>query len=45
MLEWAGVLDRFQALSAQVRLQRWGGDCYAFALVAMIFGPRPVRFV
>jgi myo-inositol-1(or 4)-monophosphatase len=35
MLEWAGVLDRFQALSAQVRLQRWGGDCYAFALVAM----------
>jgi histidinol phosphatase-like enzyme (inositol monophosphatase family) len=35
MLEWAGVLDRFHALSTQVRLQRWGGDCYAFALVAM----------
>ncbi len=35
MLEWAGVLDRYQALSSQVRLQRWGGDCYAFALVAM----------
>jgi len=35
MLEWAGVLDRFHALSGQVRLQRWGGDCYAFALVAM----------
>jgi histidinol-phosphatase len=35
MLEWAGVLGGFQALSARVRLQRWGGDCYAFALVAM----------
>lgn len=35
MLEWAGVLDRYQALASQVRLQRWGGDCYAFALVAM----------
>lgn len=35
MLEWAGVLDRYQVLSSQVRLQRWGGDCYAFALVAM----------
>jgi histidinol phosphatase-like enzyme (inositol monophosphatase family) len=35
MLEWAGVLDRYQALSSRVRLQRWGGDCYAFALVAM----------
>ena len=35
MLEWAGVLDQFRDLSAQVRLQSWGGDCYAFALVAM----------
>lgn len=35
MLEWAEVLAQFQALSSQVRLQRWGGDCYAFALVAM----------
>ena len=35
MLEWAGVLDRYRALSSRVRLQRWGGDCYAFALVAM----------
>ncbi len=35
MLEWAGVLERFQALGSRVRLQRWGGDCYAFALVAM----------
>jgi myo-inositol-1(or 4)-monophosphatase len=35
MLEWAGVLDQFRDLSGQVRLQRWGGDCYAFALVAM----------
>ncbi len=35
MLEWAGVLDRYRELSSRVRLQRWGGDCYAFALVAM----------
>lgn len=25
---------RYDALSAQSRLQRWGGDCYGFALVA-----------
>jgi myo-inositol-1(or 4)-monophosphatase len=28
------ALDRFDALAAHCRLQRWGGDCYAFALVA-----------
>lgn len=28
------VRDRYDALAAQCRLQRWGGDCYAFALVA-----------
>jgi histidinol phosphatase-like enzyme (inositol monophosphatase family) len=35
MLEWAGVADHYRALASRVRLQRWGGDCYAFALVAM----------
>jgi myo-inositol-1(or 4)-monophosphatase len=28
------VRDRYERLAAQCRLQRWGGDCYAFALVA-----------
>ena len=35
MLQWAGVLDQFQRARRAVRLQRWGGDCYSFALVAM----------
>ena len=35
MLATAGLLDRFDTLAARVRLQRWGGDCYAFSLVAM----------
>jgi myo-inositol-1(or 4)-monophosphatase len=26
--------ERYETLSARCRLQRWGGDCYAFALVA-----------
>jgi histidinol-phosphatase len=30
----AADLDRYDALAARCRLQRWGGDCYAFALVA-----------
>lgn len=34
MLETVGLLPQFRALSAECRLQRWGGDCYAFALVA-----------
>ena len=34
MLEGMGLLKQFKALTARCRLQRWGGDCYAFALVA-----------
>ncbi|HEX7373916.1 MAG TPA: inositol monophosphatase family protein [Steroidobacteraceae bacterium] len=34
MLEHAGMLRQYQALAARCRLQRWGGDCYAFALLA-----------
>lgn len=34
MLEHAGLLVNFHALAARCRLQRWGGDCYGFALVA-----------
>jgi histidinol phosphatase-like enzyme (inositol monophosphatase family) len=32
-----GVLAGYEALAARCRLQRWGGDCYAFALVAQGF--------
>lgn len=34
MLEASGVSQSFRELAARCRLQRWGGDCYAFALVA-----------
>jgi myo-inositol-1(or 4)-monophosphatase len=34
MLEGMGLLPQFRRLTARCRLQRWGGDCYAFALVA-----------
>jgi histidinol phosphatase-like enzyme (inositol monophosphatase family) len=34
MIEAMGLSAQFRALSAKCRLQRWGGDCYAFALVA-----------
>ena len=34
MLAADGVLDGYHALAARCRLQRWGGDCYAFALLA-----------
>lgn len=34
MLADDGVLEGYQALAARCRLQRWGGDCYAFALLA-----------
>jgi myo-inositol-1(or 4)-monophosphatase len=34
MLEGMGLLKQFRLLTARCRLQRWGGDCYAFALVA-----------
>jgi len=34
MLQHAGVLGRFDDLASRCRLQRWGGDCYGFALLA-----------
>jgi myo-inositol-1(or 4)-monophosphatase len=35
MLQRGGIAAGFQRLAATCRLQRWGGDCYAFALVAL----------
>lgn len=34
MLEAAGLMSRYERLAERCRLQRWGGDCYAFALLA-----------
>jgi len=34
MIAGSGLAANFSALAALCRLQRWGGDCYAFALVA-----------
>jgi len=34
MLQYAGVLPQYLDLASRCRLQRWGGDCYAFALLA-----------
>jgi myo-inositol-1(or 4)-monophosphatase len=34
MLEEAGLLEAYDRLSGRCRLQRFGGDCYAFALLA-----------
>jgi histidinol phosphatase-like enzyme (inositol monophosphatase family) len=34
MLQRAGVLAQYRQLAARCRLQRWGGDCYGFALLA-----------
>jgi histidinol phosphatase-like enzyme (inositol monophosphatase family) len=34
MLQYAGLMSRYEALVARCRLQRWGGDCYGFALLA-----------
>jgi len=34
MFQPPALLERYQRLSGRCRLQRWGGDCYAFALVA-----------
>jgi myo-inositol-1(or 4)-monophosphatase len=34
MLERGGLLKGFDRLACACRLRRWGGDCYAFALVA-----------
>jgi myo-inositol-1(or 4)-monophosphatase len=34
MIDGAGLSEQFRTLAARSRLQRWGGDCYAFALVA-----------
>ena len=34
MLQPPHLLERYQRLASRCRLQRWGGDCYAFALVA-----------
>lgn len=33
-LAFAGLADGFAGLAQHCRLQRWGGDCYAFALLA-----------
>jgi myo-inositol-1(or 4)-monophosphatase len=35
MLARGGIADGFERLAAACRLRRWGGDCYAFALVAL----------
>jgi len=34
MFQPPALLERYQRLASRCRLQRWGGDCYAFALVA-----------
>jgi histidinol phosphatase-like enzyme (inositol monophosphatase family) len=34
MLRHSGMLAPYEKLARRCRLQRWGGDCYAFALVA-----------
>jgi histidinol phosphatase-like enzyme (inositol monophosphatase family) len=34
MFRDAALRTRYDGLAARCRLQRWGGDCYAFALVA-----------
>ena len=34
MLQYAGTLPAYQELTGRCRLQRWGGDCYGFALLA-----------
>jgi myo-inositol-1(or 4)-monophosphatase len=34
MFRDADLRDRYETLTGRCRLQRWGGDCYAFALVA-----------
>jgi myo-inositol-1(or 4)-monophosphatase len=34
MFQPPALLERYQRLAGRCRLQRWGGDCYAFALVA-----------
>jgi myo-inositol-1(or 4)-monophosphatase len=34
MMEEAGLVSQYRDLSARCRLQRWGGDCYGFALLA-----------
>jgi histidinol phosphatase-like enzyme (inositol monophosphatase family) len=33
-LEVVGASTAFEAVADRVRLQRWGGDCYAFAMLA-----------
>jgi myo-inositol-1(or 4)-monophosphatase len=34
MFQQTELAERYRRLSSRCRLQRWGGDCYAFALVA-----------
>jgi myo-inositol-1(or 4)-monophosphatase len=34
MFAQAGLMPQYEALASQCRLQRWGGDCYGFALLA-----------
>jgi len=35
MLESANLMKPYEKLVQRVRLQRWGGDCYGFALLAL----------
>ncbi len=35
MFREPALAERYRQLAARCRLQRWGGDCYAFALVAL----------
>jgi myo-inositol-1(or 4)-monophosphatase len=34
MMEEAGLVSQYRDLSVLCRMQRWGGDCYGFALLA-----------
>lgn len=34
MFTTSGLMPQYETLASQCRLQRWGGDCYGFALLA-----------
>lgn len=34
MFTTSGLMSQYESLASQCRLQRWGGDCYGFALLA-----------
>jgi len=34
MFREPALIERYERLASRCRLQRWGGDCYALALVA-----------